>query len=141
MNEKRPRVGVGVIVWKNGQVLLGQRKGSHGAGKWGFVGGHLEFGETIETCASRELMEETGIKALSFQLGPWTSDLIDEDKHYVTLFVLVDQFEGEPRALEPHRCEKWEWFDWNALPSPLFTPIESLLLKFELGQMATQLVT
>jgi len=33
MEIKRPKVGVGVIVIKDGKVLLGKRKGAHGAGE------------------------------------------------------------------------------------------------------------
>jgi 8-oxo-dGTP diphosphatase len=128
----RPRVGVGVIVRKEGKVLLGKRKGSHGANHWAPPGGHLEFGETVEQCATRELFEESGIQALSMQCGPYTSDIIDGDKHYVTLFVVVDRFEGVPQLMEPHKCEGWEWFVPDALPSPLFVPFRSILPAFQL---------
>ena len=57
------RVGVGVLVTRGGsEVLVGQRRGSHGAGDWALPGGHLEVGETWEACAARELEEETGIR-------------------------------------------------------------------------------
>ena len=130
----RPHVGVGVVIIKNGKVLLGKRKGSIGAGTWSISGGHLEFGETIEECALRELQEETGLKALSFRVGPWSSDLIEQGKHYITLFVIVDQFEGEPKLLEPDKCEGWQWFDWDDLPSPLFPTVRSFVEK--IGQDA-----
>lgn len=129
VDKQRPRVGVGVAVIKKGMVLLGRRKGAHGAGDWSFPGGHLEFGESIEECASRELVEETGLKALSLCPGPWVNDVIEEDKHYITLFVFVNEFEGELQLLEPHKCEGWQWFELNALPSPLFPPIVSLIKK------------
>ena len=125
----RPRVGVGVVVFKNNRVLLGRRKGSHGAGAWSFPGGHLEFREDVEECARRELAEETGLKALSLSLGPWVNDIIERDKHYITLFVFVHEFEGNPQLLEPHKCEGWSWFEWNVLPTPLFPPVESLIKK------------
>ena len=56
--EKRPYIGVAVIVVREGRVLLGKRKNAHGAGTWQFPGGHLEYGESIEDCARRELFEE-----------------------------------------------------------------------------------
>lgn len=57
-----PGLGVGVLVIENGRVLLGKRKGSHGAGTWSAPGGHLEYGESIENCAEREVLEETGLR-------------------------------------------------------------------------------
>jgi len=130
---KRPLVGVGVIVVKEGKVLLGLRKGSHGSGCWAFPGGHLEYKESVEECARRELIEETGLTALSYHLGPWVSDVI-EDKHYITLFVLVDAFEGELTLMEPHKCEGWSWHHWEAMPSPLFSCIGSLKACMEKPQ-------
>lgn len=122
-------MGVGIAVVQNGKILFGKRKGSHGSGLWSFPGGHLEFGESVEDCARRELAEETGLKALSIHLGPWTNDIIDGAKHYVTIFALVDHFEGVLTLLEPHKCEGWEWFESSAIPYPLFTPIQSLIQK------------
>jgi len=125
-----PRIGVGVVVLREGKVLLGKRKGSHACGLWGFPGGHLEFGETIEQCATRELLEETGLKPVSIRLGPWVENVMEcGTKHYVTIFAYVEEFIGEPDLKEPHKCEGWQWFDWNRLPEPLFSPIPSLIQK------------
>lgn len=129
----KPRVGVGVFVFKEGKVLLGKRKGAHGAGDWAPPGGHLEFGESIEDCAKRELAEETGLKALSIQTGIWSNDVIDESKHYITFFAVVDQVEGEPQLLEPNKCESWQWFATDALPSPLFLPAIAFFEKYGLA--------
>jgi len=49
----RPLVGVGTMIWRDGRILLGQRRAAHGAETWGWCGGHLEFGETLEACAAR----------------------------------------------------------------------------------------
>ncbi|EIC82110.1 NUDIX hydrolase [Serratia sp. M24T3] len=56
-----PQIGIGVLIFREGKILLGRRKGSHGAGDWSAPGGHLEFGETPEICGIREAWEETGI--------------------------------------------------------------------------------
>lgn len=131
-NEKlKPRVGVGVFVFKADKVLLGKRKGAHGAGDWAPPGGHLEFGESVEGCAKRELIEETGLKAVLIKTGPWSNDVMNGNKHYITLFAIVDQFEGEPELLEPHKCEGWGWFSVNALPDPLFLPAISFFKQFK----------
>ena len=51
------RVGIGVMIFKDGKVLLGKRKGSHGEGDWAFPGGHLDYMEGFEECARRETRE------------------------------------------------------------------------------------
>lgn len=121
-----PRVGVGVVIVREDKVLLGLRKGSHGAGQWSCAGGHLEAGETIEACARREAAEETGLKLGTVDPAPYTNDLFaDEGLHYVTLFVVATA-EGEPRVMEPDKCSGWSWHDWDHLPEPLFPPLKSL---------------
>lgn len=121
------RVGVGVLVIRDGRVLLGERRGSHGSGTWALPGGHLEHGESAEICAARELEEETGLKAGRLAPGPYTTDVIEpEGLHYVTLFVVATEVTGEPVVREPAKCARWEWFRWAELPSPLFAPLESL---------------
>jgi len=55
--EMRPLIGVASIVIKDKKVLLGKRKNAHGAGTWAFPGGHLEFNDSIENYAKRELFE------------------------------------------------------------------------------------
>ena len=45
--EQRPKVGIGVMVFKDGKVLMGKRKSSHGEGEWAWPGGHLEYMESF----------------------------------------------------------------------------------------------
>lgn len=130
MNQNRPKVGVGVIVIKNNKVLLGKRRNSHGDGTWSFPDGHLEYDESWEDCASRETMEETGITIKNLRFDTATNDVFkNEEKHYITLYMICEHDSGKVRNMEPEKCEKWEWFKWNELPSPLFLPIENLLKK------------
>ena len=124
---QRPGVGVGVIVIKDNKILLGKRKNAHGAGCWAFPGGHLEFNETLNECAIRETFEETGIKIKNLRTSTFTNDIFEkENKHYITCYVLADHDSGIPQAKEPHKCERWDWFSWEELPSPLFLTLQNL---------------
>jgi 8-oxo-dGTP diphosphatase len=128
MMDNRPKIGVGVIVIKDKKVLLGKRKNAHGEGSWCFPGGHLEFSEGIKDCAVREVKEETGIEIKNIRMGTFTNDIFEkEEKHYVTLFVLSDYSSGEVKVMEPEKCEKWGWFEWDKLPQPLFLPVQNLI--------------
>ena len=50
-----------------------------------------------------------------------------EGKHYVTVYVQAIAEPGEPRLLEPEKCEAWAWFKWSELPENLFLPLKNLL--------------
>ena len=124
----RPHIGVGVMVWKGDRLLLGERVSAHSDNSWQFPGGHLEFGETVETCAIREVAEEAGITIRNIIHSGYTNDVfIDADKHYVTLFVSAEYDSGELTVMEPDKCRQWQWFQWGSLPEPLFLPIRNFL--------------
>ena len=72
---ERPKVGVGVIIVKEGKILLGKRKNAHGEGTWCPPGGHLELGESYEECAKRETFEETGLQIKNLQFITATNDI------------------------------------------------------------------
>jgi 8-oxo-dGTP diphosphatase len=134
MNENHsnliPRVGVGVIIVKDGLVLLGERIGSHGAGTWALPGGHLEFGESVCDCARREAEEETGLHLQSIVQASYTNDImLAEGKHYVTIFVQTTVNDVEPVVMEPTKCKGWHWFRWSEMPENLFQPLKSLVLQ------------
>lgn len=123
------RVGVAsIIIRKDMKILLGLRKGSHGSKTWAPPGGHLEFNETPAQCAIRETKEETNIDITNVTSGPWTNDIFTrEKKHYITLFILSHHHSGEACVMEPEKCERWQWFDWQSLPDSLFKPFTHLI--------------
>lgn len=130
MSDQSVRVGVGVLVLNpEGKVLLGKRKGKLGEKTYSLPGGHLEFGETPEQCAARELKEETDIDAKEMEVASLTND-IAYDRHYVTIGVLVKSFEGEPKVMEEDKCESWGWYDLDDLPEPLFVPSAKFIQNF-----------
>jgi 8-oxo-dGTP diphosphatase len=61
MQNKRPRVGSAVLVEHEGKFLLGKRNKKNAFGKWIIPGGGVDFGETIQEAAIREIKEETNL--------------------------------------------------------------------------------
>lgn len=126
---KHPIMGVGVIIVRNGKVLLGRRRGPRRPGDYGLPGGLLENTESLEMCARREVFEETGLK--DFFLDPVTSlrwnDGVD---HYIDIIFYANCSEGNPTARESDRVEGWQWFDLDELPSPLYPPTKMALQRF-----------
>jgi 8-oxo-dGTP diphosphatase len=129
---KRPKVGVGVFVKRKGKVLVGKRKGSHGAGTWALPGGHLEPGESFETCCKREVLEETGLIIHNISPVVFTNDVFhQEGLHYITLFFMGDYESGEPTVAEPQHCEEWRWVSLDHIPRPVFLPLRHALEEIE----------
>src|SRR5690348_5380097 len=123
----RPQVGVGVIVTKGNQVLLIRRRHSHGGDRWTVLGGRLEFGESLEACAAREVQEEVGVTITNLAFRAVTNDLFEaERKHYVTIWMEGSYVSGEPGIQAPNEIADVGWFSWDALPEPLFLPLQHL---------------
>lgn len=130
-----PGHGVGVIIVNNkGEILLSQRKGSHGAGNWAVPGGKLEDGETVFSTARREVFEETGVEidALKF-VGVTLDHFPEQNKLFVSFHIIAKIRNGTPRVMEPDKTStSWTWFKFEDLPRPLFAPMHKLIeLGFE----------
>jgi 8-oxo-dGTP diphosphatase len=126
----KPRVGVGVFIWKDGKFIMGKRRGSHGHDTWSIPGGHLEFGESIEEGAIREAYEETNLKVGNVRFLALTEDKFpDHGKHYVTIWVNTDWKSGKPKITEPDKWVGQEWRHFKTLPKPLFEPCWKNLKK------------
>ncbi len=133
-DNKSVKVGVGVWLYNhNGQILLGKRLSKHGTGTWAPPGGKLEYGETPEQCASRELFEETGVKipADKIEIFKTTNDFFkDSGEHYITIHCRAFYRDGTAYLIEvkePDKCETWNWFSTHKMPSPLFLPVVNAL--------------
>lgn len=116
------------MIARDGRVLMLKRRGSHGEGTWAPPGGHLEFGESLEECAIRETLEETGVVISDVQFIAITNDVFaSEQKHYLTLWVEGRYEAGEATVAYPDKVEDVAWVPWHSLPQPLFLPVQNLL--------------
>jgi 8-oxo-dGTP diphosphatase len=60
---RNPVPAAGVLLVRRAEVLMVRRRFDPRAGAWCLPAGFMEYGETPEHCAVRELREETGIVA------------------------------------------------------------------------------
>ncbi|ORY98586.1 NUDIX hydrolase domain-like protein [Syncephalastrum racemosum] len=134
------RVGVGCFVVRSEsneeQILIGQRKGSHGAGAWQLPGGHLELNESFEDCAQREVLEETNLEVKNVRFVTATNDIMEADKkHYVTIFMRAEAVDpAQVRVMEPEKLQgEWQWVALKDLPNyqPLFLPLQHFLKRHQ----------
>jgi len=124
-NENIIKIGVGVMVWKDGKVLLGKRKSYPGIGEYAWPGGKMEYMESVVGCAKREVMEETGIEIENVRFLRLSNLKDYPPRHYLDLALVADWKSGEPKVMEPDKTEDWGWYGPDNLPSPLFATLPS----------------
>jgi 8-oxo-dGTP diphosphatase len=125
---REPRIGVGALVVRRGHILLIRRRGVHGDGTWSTPGGHLDFGESPEQCAIREVLEETGVVIDRPVFRGITNDcFVEESRHYVTLWIQAEHVSGEARIGAPEEMSEAGWFRLDTLPKPLFLSLRNLV--------------
>jgi len=134
MSDNEAKVGIGLFIVKDGKVLLGKRKGSHGENEYGGPGGHLEYGETAEQTAYREVEEECGIKIKNLQLLCVSDLLTYLPKHYIDIGFSAEWESGEPKVLEPEKLESWDWYDIDNLPGKLFGCVSAYAESYKTGK-------
>ncbi len=136
--ENKIGVGFGVMMFKEGKLLLGRRHDDHqkassllnGAGTWTMPGGKLDFKEIFEDGAKREVMEETGITLGEIKVICVNQDIV-ESAHFVTIGFFSDVFLGEPKVMEPDEITEWRWFEMDDLPSPIYFPSAKILENYK----------
>ena len=133
-NQNIIKVGIGVMIMKDKKVLLGKRKGSHGEGEYAWPGGHMEYMESFESCAKREVMEETGMEVENIRFIRLLNLKTYAPKHYIDIGLVADWKSGEPKIIEKDRTEGWDWYDIDKLPKPLFSTIPTYIEAYKTGR-------
>ena len=133
--------GVGVLILREGKVLLGHRHDDPekadsalgGQGSWTMPGGKIDFGESFETVARREVMEETGLTLPTLRVFCLNNNKTSSAQ-FVTVGLICEDSSGEPQVLEPDEITEWRWFDIDALPSPMYFPSAKMIENYKAGQ-------
>lgn len=114
------------------KILLIQRALPPFENEWALPGGFIRVGEDVDTCARRELEEETGLKNVYLeQLATIGTPNRDPREHVVTVayFALVNLIEHPPTAATDARNAAW--FSFDDLPPLAFDHDQILELARE----------
>ena len=125
-NDRRPGVGVGVLIERHGKILLVRRK-HHGTGSWSAPGGYLDLGEELADAAKREVREETALEIEDVRFVAVVNDRFDDGKHNVTVWFAAGQVAGEATVAATDELSEVGWFAWDALPEPLYSSTRRFL--------------
>lgn len=109
-------VSSNIFLIRDGKILLNRRAGTgFHDGDYGTPGGHVEERESVTECVFREVKEELGMELGDVKLAHVMHR--NQDGHSrVDFFFLGTIFHGEPRIIEPDKCDDLSWFDLNKLP-------------------------
>ncbi len=134
MDQLLPKIGINILLVKDGRVLLGKRLGTRpGSGMYQTPGGHLEHLESIVACVHREILEETRMEIQNIRFLNVTNVRAFPPAHYVCLSYVADWKSGEPVNTEPDRCAGWDWYSLSALPSPRTPASEAAIRGYLAG--------
>lgn len=109
---KHPLVGVGVVVFRGGKVLLIRRANAPRKGQWSLPGGLQELGETVFQCAAREAREECGVEIEPLSVVDIVDAITPDEKgrarfHYTLIEVLAEWRSGRPKAGDDAMDAAW----------------------------------
>ena len=115
-------VGSGIIIINpEGKILVGKRKGF--VPMYSIPGGSFEPGEEFESGAIREVKEETDLDIKNPKVIGITNNLETfrkTGKHFMSVILFTNEFTGQPKVMEPEKCEAWAWCDPKQLLQPHF---------------------
>ena len=130
---ERPIAGVGVVVFRNEEVLLVKRKKAPYKGQWSIPGGKQRLGETVTKAARRELMEETGVEVNELTLIDVIDIIVPDEEgkilyHYIVADYRAHWLSGECSPGDD--AQDVQWFNLNKLGSiSLLDKTRKIILK------------
>lgn len=120
-----PKVAVGVIISRDGEILLNRRDIDPGRGRWSFPSGYVDAGEELTEAARREVREETG---LDVEIGPLIGVYDNPKRPVVFIVYLAAEVKGEARAGQ--EVQEVVYFSPDELPDMAFDHDEEIIFDW-----------
>ncbi len=138
MTQRFVKIFVSVAIRDGANVLLVQESKQDSIGLWNLPGGHLEYGETLQAGAAREVKEETGLDvSISGLIGAYSSIRLEDEEvasHSIRV-IFSSQYEGG----EPFAGDQISTVRWATLDELMQTPDAELLAPRILKDVAARM--
>jgi len=123
-------VSANLHLLKDGKILLLRRCNTGWKdGEYGVVAGHVDGNETIAEAMVREAKEEADITINESDLKVvHAQHRISKGSEYIDFHLVAANWSGEPRNLEPEKCDDLSWYAIDRLPE---NTIPYMRLAFE----------
>ena len=103
-----PKPTVDIIVTDGERVILVKRGKEPFKGQWVFPGGFVDYDETVEDAAKRELLEETGVDAnIQAILGVYSKPDRDPRSHNISIVFVAQHISGQPKGEDDAAEAAW----------------------------------
>lgn len=121
-----------LVLMQDNKILLSRRYNTgYFDNNYSFPAGHLDGEETLKQAMVREAKEEIGLV-----LDPAELELIHimnrkiPGNERVDFFFTTKKWQGEPRVMEPEKCDGLSWFEFNNLPKNIIPYIKQAIESF-----------
>lgn len=116
----RPAVTTDIVVLRGDEILLIRRAHAPFEGSWALPGGFLDEDETLEACAARELMEETGVTCGALRLVGTYSEPDRDPRERTVSVAFATHVVADTEAKAGDDAGEAGWFALDALPDLAF---------------------
>jgi ADP-ribose pyrophosphatase YjhB (NUDIX family) len=125
MAKERPKAipTVYLILLRNNKILMSRRFNTgFQDGNYSFPAGHLDsVDEPCKQAIAREAKEEINVEIdledLELVHVSHRMQIEPTNERRINLFFMARKWRGEPKIMEPDKCDDLSWFDIDKIPS------------------------
>lgn len=131
-----PKVGVGVLLLKDDQILLVKRAMMPQAGKWSIPAGYLDYGEDPKLTATREVFEETGLKVEITDIFDIYHNQEAVKDGGASVFILYQAHLAGGDLKAGDDADEVGFFPFSDLPDIAFNSTKDVILRWKSGGLS-----
>jgi 8-oxo-dGTP diphosphatase len=128
--DNRP-IGSAALIVRGNRILLARRGVAPSKGYWGLPGGHVEWDESPEDTAEREVKEETGLKVDKLRLFGVYGHPRNHPRQAISLVYLAIAHGKEQRGGD---ADQLQWFPLDSLPAKIAFDYRRIIHEYSRGQ-------